>query len=522
MAIQFEIHPSIGVARLGTSDEFFLGPAPGVTPPASYRDAAKRLKKQAAHFQVFRCDRDAAGKLLSPPELITNAIGQIRWMVEVANRKAVAFKLTNPAARRNNASGNDAADAALIVKTTPLIVDDTTPDVKFAGDFRGLAVTLGRAIRQADGSLIFTGGSGISGKRPAAAGPPPNPGHFADNDDWFDDTCEGPVRAEVKLADGSTHVALAARVVVGPPDFAPDVQPWVNLHDIAYQAAIDRAFLTAETEPSYVRFIRPFLLRAKDFPWVNQHSGQGHGGSAQGNFSDAKLAMLGNPAGPAVIRNGILGRFRNPATPIGSAPSSPSRSMPRLFSEEGYLENKHLVLALPPVIFSYFQLWAAGHFKGDTGTSPFAGESIVDALDRVAMEACIGGGFFPGIEVPRFVRDKNVWASAFRLDPNIPAGHVTEGLAVPWQADFSACQWEDSNPTDGITDPTDPNGYAWWPAQRPDHVFASAADVTANHRSNWDRGAASAIALINNQTYAKLGIVRRKGTVMIETERELP
>ncbi len=312
MPIQFEIHPSIGVARLGTSDEFFVGPGPGVTPPASFRDSAKKLKKQAARFQVFRCDRDASGKLVSLPQLVGPAIGTVRWTVEVANRKAVAFRLTQPANRRNNASGNDAADAALIIKPAPQIVDGTTPDVTFKGLFRGLDVTLGRARFQTDGSLIFTGGSGVSGSRPATG---QQPTHFADNDDWFDDTCEGPIRAEVKLADGSTQTAVAARVIVGPPDFAPDVQPWISLHDIAYQAAIDRGFLAAEAKPSFARFIRPFLVRARGFAWVNQRASGGHNPAAPGGFSDGRLAMLGNPSAPAASRNGILSRFRNPANP---------------------------------------------------------------------------------------------------------------------------------------------------------------------------------------------------------------
>jgi hypothetical protein len=430
-------------------------------------------------------------------------MGAVRWTVEVANRKAVAFKLTGPAQRRNGASGNDLADAALIIKAVPRIVDETTPDVVLEGQFKGAPVVLGRAVHQKDGSLVFTGGKGISGSRPPSSG---GPSHFADNDGWFDDTCDGPIRAEVTLRDGTTRTALAARVIVGPPDFAPDVQPWVTLHDIAYQAAIDRGFITAEPRPSFARFIRPFLIRSRGFAWVNQIGGSGHSAAAPGGFATARLEALGDPSEPPPDRRRILGRFRNPALHTDSTPGM----MPRLLSEDGYLEDKRRVLALPPIFFSYFQLWSDGTFKGDAQSDPFANESVVDALDRMAMEACAGGGFFPGIEVPRIVSDKNLWIAAFRLDPELPAGKLTEGLAVPWQADFSACQWEADSE------------HAWWPTQRPDHVFRSAADVETGKRSDWDRGAKSAKDLIDNQTYSRLGIIRKKGAVLIETERDLP
>jgi hypothetical protein len=57
--VQAVIHPAIGVARVGNSDEFFIGPEvthPEPLPPGSYRDAEKRLKRQAARFRVYGCN----------------------------------------------------------------------------------------------------------------------------------------------------------------------------------------------------------------------------------------------------------------------------------------------------------------------------------------------------------------------------------------------------------------------------------------------------------------------------------
>lgn len=516
MPVQFEIHPSVGIARVGVSDSFFEGPGPGVTAPASYRDATGALRRQAARFRVFRCERDTSGRIVGTPQAVSCSDARIRWTVEVANRKAASRKLDQPDTanvRRNGATGNDTTDAALLIRPSARTVTAESRMQEFDdGAFRGLTVKLGKIEMQEDGSLVFTGGKGFSQSRRADGGTR-DMQHFADNDDWFDDTCEGPVRAALEFTDGTTAEAVAARVVTGPPDFAPEIEGFVTFYDIAYQAAITHGFLTADERPSYNRHIVPFLRRAFEFAWVNQRASEGHGPDAGGDFS-TRLEQLGSLTGPAARRSAIFSRLRAPTNQA----ASPARAMPRMFSEEGYRDGVQKVLALPPVFFRYFEQWVAGDFVADFGTDPHAGESLVDAMDRQAMTAAVGGGFFPGIEVPRFVRDPNVWVAAFRLDPAIPAGRVNEGLAVPWQADFSACQWEGAGASD-------PRGFAWWPSQRPDHVYRSVEEVVSGaDRSDWDRGAGGGQGMIDH--FAELGIIRRvrdgDRTVFIERERTLP
>src|ERR1700722_3486188 len=81
-----KIHPAIGVARVGNSDEFFLGPET-VDPPAvragTRRDNQGRLKRQAARFRVY--GYDAAGQVVAE---ITAENASVTWDVEVANLKA--------------------------------------------------------------------------------------------------------------------------------------------------------------------------------------------------------------------------------------------------------------------------------------------------------------------------------------------------------------------------------------------------------------------------------------------------
>src|SRR5262245_41755438 len=157
MAITFEIHPSIGIARVGDSIDpagFFIGPEPNVDPPASYRDPAGRLKRQAARFRVFQCDRNSQNELVSATELLM-ATTPIEWTVTLANRKGCATKLVG-SGRRNGAASN--ADPALSITPAPktlkvagatALLDD--------GKFRTVPVALGEMRTDTDGRLLVLG-----------------------------------------------------------------------------------------------------------------------------------------------------------------------------------------------------------------------------------------------------------------------------------------------------------------------------------------------------------------------------
>src|SRR5207244_2173716 len=52
-------------------------------------------------------------------------------------------------------------------------------------------------------------------------------------------------------------------------------------------------------------------------------------------------------------------------------------------------------------------------------------------------------------------------------------GELTGGNALPWQADFLACAFDQQS------------FIGWWPAQRPDNVFPEATPTISKF---WDRG----------------------------------
>jgi hypothetical protein len=146
--------------------------------------------------------------------------------------------------------------------------------------------------------------------------------------------------------------------------------------------------------------------------------------------------------------------------------------------------------------YSILERWAAGDFESDWDTqidlpSSFDQIDLKDqpnSLTRAALEYCVGGPFFPGIEMTYIARYSEWYEEPFRLKMDqFQAGDMTKRSAVPWQADFYECQVH------------------WWPAQRPDdilneHTYAAALvnskeDAKDGHlvnalqdRIRWDRG----------------------------------
>lgn len=119
----FRVHPAIGIARLGSSEDYYLAPesAAGVkqdqatglfgglpvkpgtddTPitDADFRDATGKVKRQAARFRVYQYPAASAGSYPSgagTEVTIGTRIGDktvvaIRWQVHLANKKTNAY-----------------------------------------------------------------------------------------------------------------------------------------------------------------------------------------------------------------------------------------------------------------------------------------------------------------------------------------------------------------------------------------------------------------------------------------------
>jgi hypothetical protein len=166
---------------------------------------------------------------------------------------------------------------------------------------------------------------------------------------------------------------------------------------------------------------------------------------------------------------------------------------------------------------AHIENWVNGNFDADwTGSAPapISLEQIpvarqAWALCQAALETCVGGSFYPGIEGTYDIARVETYHPSvnlrreFRINPAKPAGFLTEKMALPWQADFADC------------------GNFWWPSQRPDDVLTK-----ADTNERWDRGV---VTLAGNQhlnmvnSWSQLGfVVFDQGTgKFVEDERTL-
>lgn len=329
------------------------------------------------------------------------------------------------------------------------------------------------------------------------AGPPTGPVRprapileYANNDTWFDDVSDGSVTAQVTLKSGKVvPVQFPAWVMVGPPDFAPEIRSVVSLYDTMLDVAVRKLALPAAPfysaldlaelqelkksfgggvsayQPEWFNDIEPMLMAGFGARYVHQPAQPFHA-----SLSAAKLQSFGALDKPT--REGIFNFLRKPA---GNTTYSGSGSMPKLLGDNFFTPgDPRRVLAVTETQYHILKLWKDGTFiLGAGGPSPLF---TPDGLDRASLEGCVGGAFFPGIECSWLVREAGIYMEPFRIKHGAKVGPLTvtpgffsQQMALPWQADFLDCSRDDSL---GVA-------FGWWPAQRPDDVYLTAADAAA-------------------------------------------
>lgn len=579
------IHPAIGVARVGNAanrDSYFIGPelpgyaptgeAPGTVVP-NYKTAAGEVKPQAARFRLWEY-RVINGKLTAYREvnLQTAGVAAITWSVHLANKKSSfhAFEGGEGEARE----GTDPLPPAALRNAS--ITDPAQRRAQLEFDFgprtiagasrvgvvfdRGSAPSgypatrpttypeqidyLGELRTDAAGRLIVIGGKGKSGYNTATQPAMP---HWANNDGWFDDAADGPVTATVTLADGSQlqmDIAGNAWVLVAPPDFAPGIPGSVTAYDLLVDLAVrkpeillpnnDAAYdpggplnklrvlksqFTAGAArelptyvPSFPDEIQPILVAAYNLWWVNDLVTAKHN-----SLLDPKLGDP-NPRNDSA-RARVVSYMRPPLN--APAPTGP-RTMPKLMGDDPYiggLPDAVRNLAITHVQYAMLRRWADRAFT--TTSTPLGTTITPHGLDRAALENCVGGAFFPGIEFGWQMRNPALFVEPFRIlhgvDTNlvdqpptpIGPGHFSRQMAVPWQADFNDCRNE--------------GNYGWWPSQRPAQALPSA---TATRRVDWARptnrfegGNAESTHEDMVRHWSKFGFVLEDGNKFVEKER---
>jgi hypothetical protein len=422
-------------------------------------------------------------------------------------------------------------------------------------------VPLGELRTDAAGRLLVLGGAGKSGSLI-----PQNPigflnedSSYCNNDYWYDDVSDGPVSATVALLDGtSIEVRDGAWVLAAVPKYVPAAETLTTLYQIACEA-VEAA--RPDDPVSFVEDVYPFLKKLDMYSWLNKTANRGHGtDSAQGSFvghdNPVFQALRSNGEEGGEARRHVFGRLRPPGLVAPDAAAKDTTEallfanakwMPQMNGDGGRATNLAEApiappggtyitwLTLTPVQYAKMKRWADGDFAADwphdgrlpspgpLGRYPVAQQPA--ALDRAALEPCVGGAFYPGIEMTYISRERATWSGLCRINPALGPGGVTQHMALPWQADFSECNT------------------AWWPAQRPDDVVSEEAMAQALKsydsqtrspplstvlatRVPWARGLAlkpPQIDIDMVEHWHDLGFVVRKHVagqdVMVETER---
>lgn len=463
------IAPSIGVARLGNSpEEYFLGPesvghAP--KPAGGFKDKHGRIKRQGARFRIYGLDEHGA----VVAELTADE-AEITWTVELANTKASFFEFHGRFGARDIPRNKHVTDrVTLEIKPGPRTIGGRSlrgPAHHFdSGEFKGTKVPLGEVLTDEDGRLVVLGGFGHSASVPEGK----LIKNYANNTDWHDDTSDGPVSAKVKLRDGRELFAQPARVLCVPPKYTPEMENIVTLYEV-----MQYAWYEADAIPQKISFtdhVYPIFKRMSGYPWVNALAFRGHSAGKGGDLFSAKtLGVLSdNTAATQPLRQSIFARVRDPGLALESQAAKDQANyqfMPVLAGDNNGPTDGDATqwLRLRPSQYAILKAWASGDFtadwKGPPPPVPVLNDLPLadrpDALTRAALQPCVGGAFYPGIEMTYIAEDKAIYAEPYRLQPDIDAGGITCYMACPWQADFFECNT------------------SWWPIARPDDVVTEA------------------------------------------------
>jgi len=561
MPSRYRIHPAIGTARMGNSpDGFFIGPeTPGVPPHfdfaagkfKSFRDAKGNVLRQGAQFRVFEYPEGGG----EPREVTVGGdIVDIEWRVHIANRKSSFYVF-----RGQFGADDNFVERSKLAPNAIITVENDSPDrtnlrnaevpsaqrterldidpgeklisqkepgpVELSNTKKHIPIESLGTLRLGDkGRLIVLGGYGESN---STTNPPTELDEYANNDNWFDDSGDGPVKARLRFKNGATIDADPAWVFVGPPKFAPGIGNVVTLHDCIWDIGVRDIRVPADVpktpdmqrlieqknawnanggkslkgfKPSFVNDILPMLrhaLAARDvhIPYLGQQQ-----------FHRVTLGDWGKLSAPGKgsddLRAYVFNYMRDPDSTVVQW-----EKMPRGLGDnytamiiDPFAPTPNSLFSVTRIQYAMLREWAAGNFVNDwTGDLPAPqpkSDPTPDDLDRAALEHSVGGPFFPGIEVSWLIRVKELYSEPFRFNwPREPedektpplkpigalefgTGFFSQQMALPWQADFYECHKEQHDDTEGNA-----YYYMWWTAQRPDDTYASGK----NEQEKWTR-----------------------------------
>jgi L-lysine 6-oxidase len=509
--MSLKISPSIGVARLGNSDdEFMVAPeeigglpfdynmSTGVkgSPVEKFKDPVGLVKRQGQVFKVY--DEQGNKLVVGQGDVVA-----FHWTVHLANKKAAWYQYTElrgnllyPNNEYTEAGGGlgdvevrnptivddreqliiDAGPRTITGANVRIELDDT--DVGLAEGYtssfpiypdpdsiNGLPVeSLGTICTDADGNLVVFGAYG------AAGGIDPLTS-YGGSDTWNDDIADGSISCTVEYGTADdVEIEVRSWVIVGSPDFAPEIVNISTLSDTMFDVAIrtknldpsmhDGSDYLATYRPSYHQEILPILERCRAYQWV---------ANVQSMTAFAyPTEDLSDPLTNAIERAAFFAYFR---APNDKSADQTGQSQGTLFNNEATFDipkmpinsgsnsvsNTTVVkfLALDQTQYFLMSQWSKSLFVTN-GVAPQS-VTLLDLKDQISVGNCVGLPMSPGIEVTWSVQNPAIYAAAYQISVDTTAddgliamrdecsegscqpGDLTKRMACPWQADFFQC-----------------------------------------------------------------------------------
>lgn len=505
--VRAEIHPGIGVARIGNSkDGVFIGPEvvePTPTQFGASRDASGAIKRQAARFRIY--GYNAQGQIVRE---LTADTADIDWFVQLANKKAAWYRFVAALDLPDSASLKTPRRNPKVKDRASLVAGGGTKTIKgkntngaayrFDTSLFGAAFSLGEVRTDESGRLLVLGGQGKAGSPQNKPIYDPSDGDSFNNaDGWYDDVADGPVSAVVRLG-GRQIPVEPAWVVVGPPNYAPDVIGWRTMYDMLIDTFVDANMLALPTTTSFTKDVLPALRRLSNLQWVNKGFSEGYRKGLNFDFeSPTNIANLNKrDAGNASMREQIRANFRPPGTD--------RKNWPWMYGDAYGTFDKSTAadLSVSKLRALHLERWSKGEFidDWDPNAKPITSLEQVPLgeqpamLDRAALHFCLADAFHPGCELTWPMRHATMYSAPFRVkqrpesvpDPDYgdlltqeivlkvdgplyaqSAGDLTKWMAMPWQGDTVFCR-------SGYEPEYDPYLPTFWPARVPNHVLTEA------------------------------------------------
>lgn len=485
MVVKYSIHPPIGVARVGNSPDFYLAPVDIGTRPIEcniygdeesegnkpkyvkkFKDANKRVRRQATKFTIWKYDTDDKNPKLVPVDLTSKKeVKSVKWTVHLANKKSAWYHFDQfygdllidknntykaHGVELRNADIKGSKRRQLIVDFGPRTVDSPHSKIAFKNDSSvpqiivngqlkkypatlpyhqlerkpkyGLPIRyLGELRTDAKNNLVVLGGRGYAGGDEIYS-------TFAGGNSWYDDMSDGPVICELELADG-TRCKLTAWVIVAPPKFAPELVNITTLDDIMFDIAIrhfearkdiydkkngwHRDFVV-----NYKRDVEPIIKRIGHYRWVANVP-------SMMDFCMPAFDLSDNSPGNYEKRDKYFKYFRK-ATDEQWQVRGESEI---LFSDgNDYLNGIPLVplnagsnpihseildkfVELTRTQYFFLEQWRDGKFTTEEGDDLLG----MIPLDHADVGNCVGAPMSPGVEVTWSVRNPSIYYKPYKI-----------------------------------------------------------------------------------------------------------